>query len=169
MTMINNFLNRLRTPVPTVDRILEIVAGVMVIVLIVTTAILYNMSPDTIPTHFTLSGEADDWSGKSFYWQISGLFVLFMLIDYISAYYTDKNSVRMPIRCKNMSPRQIMLAARLCRIINIGLALIWLDVLLSISSPWLSIDKSAITAMNVVSILILIIPSIWYGIKIMRG
>ena len=169
MTMINNFINRLRTPVPLPDRILEIVAGVMVIALLVTTAILYSMSPDTIPTHFTLSGVADDWSDKSFYWLISGMFALFMLIDFISAYYTDKNTVRMPIRSKNMSPRQMMLAARLCRIINIALALMWLNILLSISSPWLGIEKGAITAMNVISIILITIPSVWYGIKIMRG
>ena len=167
--MLNNFINRLRTPVPLPDRILEIVAGVMVIALLVTTAIFYSMSPDTIPTHISFSGEADEWSDKSFYWLTSGMFTLFMLIDFISAYYTDKNSVRMPIRNKDLSPRQIMLAARLCRIINIGLALIWLDVLLSISAVWLHISNGAVTVMNIVSVSLLVIPSVWYGYKIMHS
>lgn len=167
--MINNLINRLGTPVPLPDRILEIVAGVMVIALLVTTAILHSMSPDTIPTHLSFSGEADDFSDKSFYWLTSVMFTLFMLINFISAYYTDKNSVRLQIRRKEMSPRQIMLAARVCRITNVALAIIWLDVLLSMSADWLQISSASVIAMNIVSVSLLIIPSIWYGIKIMNS
>lgn len=166
--MMNNLINRLRTPIPTADRILEIVAGVLIITMLVITAIFYKMSPDTVPSHFSMTGEPDAFTCKSIYWQTSGMFVLFMLISFISAYYTDKNSVRLPIRAKNMTQRQIMLAARMCRIINIGLAILWLNILISMTASTLGIEKSEITILNVTSILILIIPSIWYGIKIMR-
>lgn len=166
--MISNFINRLRTPIPISDRILEIVTGIMLIALLVLTAILYKISPDTIPTHYSISGTPDALSNKSFYWQISGLFVLFILLDFISAYYTDKKIVRLPVRRKNMTPRQMMLAGRMCRIINIGLVLMWLSTLLSISVPVLGLNKMVITILNASALLVLIIPSIWYGIKIAR-
>ena len=166
--MIINLINRLRTPIPTADRILEIVAGVQIITMLVITAIFYKISPDTVPSHFSMTGEPDAYTYKSIYWLTSGMFVLIMLITFISAYYTDKNSVRLPVRAKNMTQRQIMLAARMCRFINIGLGLLWLNILISMASSSLGIEKKAIIIMNVASILILIIPSIWYGIKIMR-
>ena len=165
----SNFINRLKTPIPVLDRILEIVTGVMLFALLVLTAILYHISPDTIPTHFSITGNPDTLMGKTFYWKVSGLFALFLLINFISAYYPEKDTMRLPIRSKNMSIRQMMLAARLCRIINIGLALMWLGILLSISALTLGIDKMVITIVNVLAILMIIIPSIGYGIKIIRG
>ena len=169
MKMINNFLNRLRTPIPIVDRILEIVAGVCVIALFVTTAIFYNLSPEEVPTHYSFSGEADEYSGNSFYWLMSGLFFIFMLITYISAYYPNSNSVRLPIRSKEMTPLQMMLVARMTRIINIGLAFLWLDVLLSISASTLNIEWDTIRLINISSVIVITIPAIWYTIKIMHN
>lgn len=163
--MINSIISRLRTPIPTADRILEIAAGLLVIVMLVMTAIFYKISPDTVPSHFSFTGEANDFSDKSFYWQISGMFVLFMLINFFAAYYPDKNTVRLPIRSKNMSPRQMMLAGRMCRIINIGLAMLWFSIIFSATTKTLGIDKAFVTIINVTAIMILIIPSIWYGYK----
>lgn len=171
MMLINNFMNRLRTPLPIADRILEIVAGVMVIALFVTTAVLYKLSPDEVPRHFSFFGldVASDWTGRGVFWFISGMQAFGMLVVYISAYYTDRNTVRMPIRTATMSPRQMMLAARLCRIINIALALMWLDLLLNLSAPSLHIDQVLIHILTATWVLFLIIPCIWYSIKIMRS
>lgn len=171
MMVINDFMNRLRTPIPMTDRILEIVAGVMVITLFVITAILYKLSPDEVPGHFSFFGldVESDWTGKGVFWFISGMLAFCMLVVYISAYYTDKNTVRMPIRKATMSLRQMMLAERLCRIINIALALMWLDLLLNLSAPSLHIDQVLIHILNATWVLFLFVSYIWYGIKIMRS
>ena len=169
MTMTNNLIDRLRTPIPLPDRILEIVAGVMLISMLVTTAILYDMSPDTVPSHFSFTGKADGWSDKSFYWQISCLFALFMLIDFISAYYTEMNNVRITIRKKNMNELQKQLNGRMCRVINIGLAFLWCSILLSTSSEFLGIGQHMLIIMFITSIAFIAVPVIYYRIRIIKS
>ncbi len=164
----NNLLNRLKSPIPVTDRVLEIAAGIIFIAMLVMTAILYNMAPDTVPSHFTFTGHADEWSDKIFLWQTSGLFVIFMVITYISAYYTDRNVVRLPTRKKLMNEYQKALSSRLCRIINIGLAILWCNILLSASSEILGIGETLISVLIFASTALIIIPSIYYTIKIIR-
>ena len=168
MTMTNNLIDRLRTPIPLPDRILEIVAGIMLMALLVMTEILYDMSPDTVPSHFSFTGKADGWSDKSFYWQISCLFVLFMLVDFISAYYTEMNTVRIT-RKKNMNELQKQLYSRMCRVINIGMAFLWCSILLSTSSEFLGIGQHMLIIIFITSIAFIAVPVIYYRIRIIKS
>ncbi len=46
------------------DRIVEIVAALILVVSIVITAMAYSGLPEVIPTHYNLSGEVDGWGSK---------------------------------------------------------------------------------------------------------
>ena len=62
--------DRKKKPITLSDRILELVALAMAVLLLILTGVLYSKAPDTVPSHFNLAMEADNWSGKGVYWEI---------------------------------------------------------------------------------------------------
>ena len=55
--------DRKKKPITLSDRILELVAAAMAVLLLILTGVLYSQAPETVPTHFNLSGDADGWGG----------------------------------------------------------------------------------------------------------
>ena len=53
--------DRKKKPITLSDRILELVALAMAVVMLVLTGVLYSKAPDTVPTHFNWAGDADSW------------------------------------------------------------------------------------------------------------
>jgi|SRR5678815_3253198 uncharacterized membrane protein len=49
----------------TIDSVLEILAAVGVFALMAVAAVYYSRLPESIPTHFNVSGEPDGWGGKT--------------------------------------------------------------------------------------------------------
>ena len=56
--------DRKKKPITLSDRILELVAAAMAVVMLVLTGVLYSKAPDIVPTHFNFAGDADGWGGK---------------------------------------------------------------------------------------------------------
>ena len=72
--------DRKKMPIPHSDRLLELVAAAMAVVMLVLTGVLYSKAPDTIPTHFNFAGDADGWGGKGFYWILAAIMLVSMAI-----------------------------------------------------------------------------------------
>ena len=53
--------DRKKKPITLSDRILELVALAMALMMLVLTGILYSKAPDTVPSHFNFAGEAEGW------------------------------------------------------------------------------------------------------------
>ena len=51
--------DRKKKPITLSDRILELVAAAMAVLLLILTGVLYSQAPETVPTHFNFSGDAD--------------------------------------------------------------------------------------------------------------
>ena len=90
--------DRKKKPIPLSDRLLELMALAMGVLLLVLTGVLYSKAPDTVPTHLNFSGDVDSWGSKSFYWILAGVMLVGMVIC-ASAAYTRK-MVNLPIRLK---------------------------------------------------------------------
>ena len=56
--------DRKKKPITLSDRILELVAAAMAVLLLILTGVLYSKAPDTVPSHFNLAMEVDAWSRK---------------------------------------------------------------------------------------------------------
>ena len=65
--------DRKKKPITLSDRILELVALAMAVIMLVLTGVLYSKAPDIVPTHFNFAGEADGWEGKVFYWILAAI------------------------------------------------------------------------------------------------
>ena len=157
--------DRKKKPITLSDRILELVAAAMAVLLLILTGVLYSQAPETVPTHFNFSGEADGWEGKVFYWILAGIMLVGMIICASAAY--NRKLVNLPIRLKpEVFYRQIGLISRMCRIMTIVLGFIWLAVLLAMSASFIGVSEGVAVALIPLSVMLMLGVVFFYTLKI---
>lgn len=157
--------DRRKAPVTKSDRVLELVALLIAIVAIVLTGVFYFKAPDEVPSHFNVIGEIDGWSDKSVYWLMALIFVLGMAICASAAY--NRKLVNLPIRLKeSVFYRQIGLIGRMCRIMTIGMGVIWMAVVFSMSAGFLGISTTTCVCMIGGGVILMIGTVLFYTMKI---
>ena len=157
--------DRKKKPITLSDRILELVAAAMAVVMLVLTGVLYSKAPDIVPTHFNFSGEVDGWEGKGFYWILAAIMLVGMIICASAAY--NRKLVNLPIRLKpEVFYRQIGLISRMCRIMTIVLGFIWLAVLLAMSASFIGMSESVGVALIPLSVMLMLGVVFFYTLKI---
>ena len=161
------FVEKIKAPMPAADRILNNAEALMFVILLILTAVLYNVSPSVVPTHFSLSGIAVKWAGKMFFWNMAIEFAVIIIALYVSAYFC--NLSYRPIDYNSERQRPYALSARLIRIINLDIALLWLFKIITSSSGILGIPAEATSAMFITWLILLIIPVIYYLFRIITA
>ena len=157
--------DRKKKPITLSDRILELVAAAMAVLLLVLTGVLYSQAPETVPTHFNFSGEVDGWEGKGFYWILAAIMLVSMIICASAAY--NRKLVNLPIRLKEpVFYRQIGLISRMCRIMTITFGFIWLAVLLAMSASFIGMSESVAVALIPLSVVLMLGVVMFYTLKI---
>ena len=157
--------DRKKKPITLSDRILELVAAAMAVLLLILTGVLYSQAPETVPTHFNFSGEVDGWEGKGFYWILAAIMLVGMIICASAAY--NRKLVNLPIRLKpEVFYRQIGLISRMCRIMTIVLSFIWLAVLLAMSASFIGMSESVGVALIPLSVMLMLGVVFFYTLKI---
>ena len=157
--------DRKKKPITLSDRILELVAAAMAVLLLILTGVLYSQAPETVPTHFNFAGDADDWGGKDFYWILAAIMLVGMIICASAAY--NRKLVNLPIRLKEpVFYRQIGLISRMCRIMTITFGFIWLAVLLAMSASFIGMSESVAVALIPLSVVLMLGVVMFYTLKI---
>ena len=157
--------DRKKKPITLSDRILELVAAAMALLLLILTGVLYSQAPETIPTHFNFSGDADGWGGKGFYWILAAIMLVGMIICASAAY--NRKLVNLPIRLKEpVFYRQIGLISRMCRIMTITFGFIWLAVLLAMSASFIGMSEGVAVALIPLSVMLMLGVVFFYTLKI---
>ena len=157
--------DRKKKPITLSDRILELVAAAMAVLLLILTGVLYSQAPETVPTHFNFSGDADGWGGKGFYWILAAIMLVGMIICASAAY--NRKLVNLPIRLKEpVFYRQIGLISRMCRIMTITFGLIWLAVLLAMSASFIDMPEDVSVALIPLSVVLMLGVVMFYTLKI---
>ena len=157
--------DRKKKPITLSDRILELVAAAMAVVMLVLTGVLYSKAPDIVPTHFNFSGEVDGWEGKGFYWILAAIMLVGMIICASAAY--NRKLVNLPIRLKpEVFYRQIGLISRMCRIMTIAFGFIWLAVLLAMSASFIGMPEDVAITFIPVTVALMLGVVLFYTLKI---
>jgi hypothetical protein len=157
--------DRKKKPITLSDRILELVAAAMAVLLLILTGVLYSKAPDTVPSHFNLAMEVDAWSGKGVYWVLAAIMLVGMIICASAAY--NRKLVNLPIRLKEpVFYHQIGLISRMCRIMTITFGLIWLAVLLAMSASFIGIPEDVSVALIPLSVMLMLGVVLFYTLKI---
>mgnify|MGYP003537902968 FL=1 len=157
--------DRKKKPITLSDRILELVAAAMAVLLLILTGVLYSKAPDTVPSHFNLAMEVDAWSGKGVYWVLAAIMLVGMIICASAAY--NRKLVNLPIRLKEpIFYHQIGLISRMCRIMTITFGLIWLAVLLAMSASFIGMPEDVSVALIPLSVVLMLGVVMFYTLKI---
>ena len=157
--------DRKKKPITLSDRILELVAAAMAVLLLILTGVLYSKAPDTVPSHFNLAMEADAWSGKGVYWVLAVVMLIGMAICASAAY--NRKMVNLPIRLKpEVFYRQIGLISRMCRVMTLVFALIWLAVLLAMSASFIGLPADVTVVLIPVAVVLMLGVVLFYTLKI---
>ena len=157
--------DRKKKPITFSDRILELVAAAVAVLLLILTGVLYTKAPDTVPSHFNLAMEADAWSGKGVYWVLAVVMLIGMAICASAAY--NRKMVNLPIRLKpEVFYRQIGLISRMCRVMTLVFALIWLAVLLAMSASFIGFPADVSVVLIPVAVVLMLGVVLFYTLKI---
>ena len=157
--------DRKKKPIPLSDRILELVAALMALMMLVLMGVLYSKAPDMVPSHFNFSMEADAWSGKGIYWVLAIIMLISMAICASAAY--NRKLVNLPVRLKpEVFYRQIGLISRMCRIMTVIFGLIWLSVLLAMSTGFIGLPEDVSIALIPFSVMLMLGVVLFYTFKI---
>ena len=121
--------------------------------------------PDTVPSHFNFAGEIDGWSGKEVYWILAAVFLLMMIICASAAY--NRKLVNLPIRLKEaVFYRQIGLISRMCRIMTLVSGVIWLSVLLAMSTDIVGLPLEVAVSFIPMAVVLMLGVVLFYTLKI---
>ena len=157
--------DRKKKPITLSDRILELVALAMAVLLLILTGVLYSKAPDTVPIHINIAGVTDNWGDKSFYWILAGLMLFGMAICASAAY--NRKLVNLPIRLKpEVFYHQIGLIGRMCRVMTIAFGFIWLAVLLAMSAVFIGMPEDVTVALIPLTVMLMVGVVVFYTLKI---
>lgn len=81
-----------RVPIRGSDRALFLAAALAAVGAAVFTAVIYRDLPDTVPSHFDFSGEADAYASKSSIWMMPVMMALLIVVLYIVALFNTNTT-----------------------------------------------------------------------------
>jgi len=119
----------LKVPATTTDHILELVTSFFLILMWVFGILLYIKITNRVPTHFDLLGNPNALGNKNSFLVTVFVGTLAILLCAFSAYFPKM--VNLPIRLKPKCINdQYALMARMMRILNIDLSIMFLSIIL---------------------------------------
>ena len=115
-------------PVTRGDRILELLALFLFVIIVVATILFYQSAPERIPIHFNLEGNADGWGGRGYYIVTSIVGALVRGLCNLAAYYPKM--VNLPIR---LNPKRLVVQ-------HMWMGLLILVILCTMAMPQLGLS-----------------------------
>lgn len=150
------------------DKILILVSIFIVLITIILSIIIYPRLPETIPTHFNASMEADGFGSKSNIFLISGIDIACVAVTIFSSFFP--NLVNLPIR---LNPEKLIIqqriCSRMCRVLGVWCSILFLSILLSMSASILLSSNTLWRILFFISITGVIGTCLIYTIKVYRA
>ena len=168
MNTFRKIIRAFQVSVPLVDRILELVALVLLIAMLSFTAYLYQQAPDQIVIKYSSNGEPVDWAEKAMFWYMSIFFIVMMLCSAASAYDVNMRFTNLPFRLKEpVKAVQLRLIGRMGRCVTICMGLMWLSYLLHISASFMDIPTVA-SLFSKATLFLMLAVLVYYSVKSWR-
>lgn len=99
------------------DKLVQIIGVIGIIVLIGLPVLYYDDLPNTIPTHFGVSGQADDYTGKAMIWMLPVIGVVLYVI--MSMLNSRPHLFNYPtLITEENARRQYTIASKMIRLLN---------------------------------------------------
>ncbi len=157
-----------RVPRTLGDKILEVIAALLLLGIWVVAFILYNKAPDVIPTHINIYGKADRIGSKDTLLVLAGIATFVMALTGYRSFFPSRMS-RFPVQIteKNMLI-QYTLIARYIRVLNILVGMLFVTMLFNISEFFLSIGNGVFEILMVIIVSLLLVSAVTYNVLARR-
>ena len=170
MKLNNQPVKPVRVPPTRFDRVLDLVALFLVVLLWVLTIKFYIDAPEKVPTGFDAAGNPRGWGSAAFYFLMSGMGTFYAVAMFFAAYFPQ--FINMPVVLKESTiVPQSALMIRCCRWLNIvGLAM-FLFILLHMAGyqyEVLRMDASLFVAGMMGNVVLILGFIIYYSVRISR-
>lgn len=114
-----------------INRCLDIIGIVLVIILVIITFIYWGKAPDIVPTHYNLKGEIDAYGSKNTLFILLPIAVIMYVAIAILAKFPNIYNYPVEINQKNKE-KQYFMATTFIRVINVEVLLMFLYIQVSI-------------------------------------
>lgn len=150
-----------------VDRIIEIVVAALAMITIILSVYFYFHLPEKIPTHFNLDFEPNAFDSKISILFVSILMIVVIFMMWLSTKFDGL--VNLPVK-KNPEKEkvQMRIAYRLLHVLAIWIVLLFLIIILSMSSSLLGVEYSVWKYPTLFCVAGLLGTTIFYTIKLWR-
>ena len=170
MKLNNQPVKPVRVPPTRFDRVLDLAALFLIVLLWVLAIKFYIDAPEKVPTGFDAAGNPRGWGSPAFYFLISSMGTLYAVAIFFAAYFPQ--FINMPVVMKESTiVPQSALMIRCCRWLNIvGLAM-FLFILLHMAGyqyEALRMDSSLFVAGMMGNVVLILGFIIYYSVRISR-
>jgi uncharacterized membrane protein len=170
MKLNNQPVKPVRVPPTRFDRVLDLAALFLIVLLWVLAIKFYIDAPEKVPTGFDAAGNPRGWGSPAFYFLISCMGTLYAVAIFFAAYFPQ--FINMPVVMKESTiVPQSALMIRCCRWLNIvGLAM-FLFILLHMAGyqyEALRMDASLFVAGMMGNVVLILGFIIYYSVRISR-
>ena len=168
MKLNNQPVKPVRVPPTRFDRVLDLVALFLIVLLWVLTIKFYIDAPEKVPTGFDAAGNPRGWGSAAFYFLMSGMGTFYAVAMLFAAYFPQ--FINMPVVLKESTiVPQSALMIRCCRWLNIvGLAM-FLFILFHMAGyqyEALRMDDSLFVAGMIGNVVLMLGFIIYYSVRI---
>ena len=168
MKLNNQPVKPVRVPPTRFDRVLDLAALFLVVLLWVLTIKFYIDAPEKVPTGFDAAGNPRGWGSAAFYFLMSGMGTFYAVAMFFAAYFPQ--FINMPVMLKESTiVPQSALMIRCCRWLNIvGLAM-FLFILFHMAGyqyEALRMDDSLFVAGMIGNVVLMLGFIIYYSVRI---
>lgn len=168
MKLNNQPVKPVRVPPTRFDRILDLAALFLIVLLWVLTIKFYIDAPEKVPTGFDAAGNPRGWGSAAFYFLMSGMGTFYAVAMFFAAYFPQ--FINMPVVLKESTiVPQSALMIRCCRWLNIvGLAMFLFIFFQMVGYQYeaLRMDASLFVAGMIGNVVLMLGFIIYYSVRI---
>lgn len=115
---------KIRVPLTAADKALEVAGGMALLLLWALVVYFYPQLPETVPTHFNLSGEADGFGDRQTMFLLPVIAtLLFTVLTVLSSY---PHTFNYPVKiAEDNALRQYTIAVRMMRFLKLGIVILF--------------------------------------------
>ena len=170
MKLNNQPVKPVRVPPTRFDRVLDLAALFLVVLLWVLTLKFYIDAPEKVPTGFDAAGNPRGWGSAAFYFLMSGMGTFYAVAMFFAAYFPQ--FINMPVMLKESTiVPQSALMIRCCRWLNIvGLSMFLFILFQMVGYQYeaLCMDASLFVAGMIGNVVLMLGFIIYYSVRISR-
>lgn len=170
MKLNNQPVKPVRVPPTRFDRILDLAALFLFVLLWVLTISFFIDAPEKVPTGFDAAGNPRGWGSPAFYFLMSGIGTFYAVAMFSAAYFPQFINLPVVLKESTIVP-QSALMIRCCRWLNIVGQAMFLFILFQMAGyqyEALRMDASLFVAGMIGNFVLLFVITIYYSVRISR-